>query len=62
MYSSTADSQKEKGVDVKMAIEGVRSILENNVRRIVILSGDADFQPLVDFAVAKGVQVCRCQL
>lgn len=62
VYSSTADSQKEKGVDVKMAIEGVRSILENNVRRIVILSGDADFQPLVDFAVAKGVQVCRCQL
>lgn len=40
---------EEKGIDVLLAVDAIKTALNKKVENIVILSGDADFVPAVQF-------------
>jgi len=47
--------RKEKRTDVNIAIHITKDVLEVKPAGIVLISGDSDFHPLVDFAAKRGV-------
>lgn len=48
---------REKGVDVKMAVDIVVAACDKKVQRVVLCSSDSDLQPAVKEARERGVEV-----
>lgn len=50
--------EKEKGIDVYMAVETLMVGLDNKIDIAVLVTGDGDFVPLVRALMKNGVRVC----
>ncbi|MEK6853025.1 MAG: NYN domain-containing protein [Nanoarchaeota archaeon] len=50
-------NQKEKGIDVWIAIDMVKESIQNNLDCCVLISGDADFVPALDLIKSIGKDV-----
>ena len=53
----TDHSQKEKGIDVWIAIDMVKEAIDNKVDCVVLISGDADFVPAFNLIKEIGKEV-----
>ncbi len=49
--------QKQKGVDVHLAVQALMHVFRRNTRKLGLLAGDLDFKPLVDALVLEGAYV-----
>ena len=52
--------QKEKGIDVWIAIDMIKEALENNFDYCILVSGDADFVPALNLIREIGKEVLSC--
>ena len=52
----TGDGEKarQKGVDIQLAVHMLTHVSRGTIRRVTLLAGDADFQPLADAIVGEG--------
>ncbi|MEM6683780.1 MAG: NYN domain-containing protein [Pseudomonadota bacterium] len=51
-------SFEQKGVDLMMALD-VASLVENTaIERIIVVTGDTELTPILDFARTRGISVC----
>jgi len=50
-------NQKEKGIDVWIAIDMVKEAIQNNLDCCILISGDADFVPALDLIKNIGKEV-----
>ena len=50
-------NQKEKGIDVWVAIDMVKEALQNKLDYCILISGDADFVPALDLVKSIGKEV-----
>ena len=48
---------QEKGVDVGLAVDIVRDVLENNVENIILVSSDTDLMPAIKIAREKHIKI-----
>jgi uncharacterized LabA/DUF88 family protein len=48
---------RQKGIDVRIAVDMLMFVQRGCARRLTLLSGDADFEPLVEALVQLGVHV-----
>lgn len=48
---------KEKGVDVRMAVDLVKTAVDKNYQTIVLCSSDSDLQPAIKEARARGLKI-----
>jgi uncharacterized LabA/DUF88 family protein len=55
-------NQKEKGIDVWIAIDMVKEAIQNNVDCVVLISGDADFVPAFSLIKEIGKEVLSCSV
>lgn len=55
-------SQKEKGIDVWIAIDMVKEAIKNNLDCVILISGDADFVPAFDLIKSLGKEVLSCSV
>jgi len=53
--------KKEKGIDVKLAVDFVEYATEDNLT-LILVSGDADFIPALELAKKKGAQIFSSSL
>ncbi|MFA4960230.1 MAG: NYN domain-containing protein [Candidatus Pacearchaeota archaeon] len=53
-------NQKEKGIDVWIAIDMVKEAMNNNIEVVVLISGDADFVPALELIKGIGKDVLSC--
>ncbi len=53
---------EEKGVDVLLVVDAIKSAMTKGVESIIILSGDADFVPLVEFLKNLKVETVNLHL
>jgi uncharacterized LabA/DUF88 family protein len=58
----TDHSQKEKGIDVWIAIDMVKEVIKNNLDYVVLISGDADFIPAFNLIKDFGKEVLSCSV
>ena len=56
-YLPMSESQREKGVDVAMAVDIMQVALNDKIDIAAIITGDADFLPLVRVLMKEGVRV-----
>jgi uncharacterized LabA/DUF88 family protein len=49
--------RRQKGVDILLAVDMMNHAIRQNMRRTVLLSGDADFKPLVESLIQIGTFV-----
>jgi len=54
---SPAGGRKEKKTDVNIALEITRDIAEINPAGIILVSGDLDFQPVVEHVIDVGIPI-----
>lgn len=47
---------EQKGVDVQLAIDALTLTLKNKVNKIILISGDADFVPVIEAIKDEGVE------
>jgi uncharacterized LabA/DUF88 family protein len=52
--SGEGERARQKGVDIQLAVHMLSQASRGTVRKITLLAGDADFQPLADAVVAEG--------
>ncbi len=57
IFKKEAKSRKTKGVDIQICIDILNHVHRNNVDAILLLSGDGDYEPLIDEVLRSGVQV-----
>lgn len=55
-------NQKEKGIDIWIAIDMVKESIEDNIDCAVLISGDADFVPAFDLIKELGKDVLSCSV
>jgi uncharacterized LabA/DUF88 family protein len=48
---------KEKGVDVKIAVDLVADVCDKNIESAILCSSDSDLQPAVREVVSRGVEI-----
>lgn len=53
---------EEKGVDVLLVVDAITLALEGGIEKMIILSGDADFVPLVEFLRSRGMETVNLHL
>jgi uncharacterized LabA/DUF88 family protein len=53
--------KKEKGIDVKLAVDFIECAIEDNLV-LILVSGDADFIPALELAKKKGAEVFSSSL
>lgn len=53
---------EEKGVDVLLVVDAIKKALTKEVETIIILSGDADFVPMVEFVKTLNVETINLHL
>lgn len=53
---------KEKGVDVLLVIDAITIALRKDVEMIIVLSGDADFVPLIEFLKGQRIGTVNLHL
>ena len=52
----------EKGIDILIAVDAIKAALSKKVDSIIILSGDADFVPAVEFIKSLGLKTVNVHL
>jgi uncharacterized LabA/DUF88 family protein len=57
VFLGQTKNQRQKGVDVQLAVQALVHVFRHNTREITVLSGDSDFKPLVDALVLEGAYV-----
>jgi len=57
VYKKPARSQKSRQVDINIAIDMLNHATASQVDRMVLISGDGDFIPLVREVMRRGIQV-----
>jgi uncharacterized LabA/DUF88 family protein len=50
-------NKRQKGVDVRLAVDMMTHAFRGNITRATLFAGDADFVPLIRALVAEGLQV-----
>jgi len=50
-------SEKEKGIDVMLAVEAIEKAMKNEYDYCILVSGDADFIPVLNLIRANGKQI-----
>lgn len=58
VFKKRKQGHSTKSVDINIAIDALRHAYSHTVDRIVILSGDGDYVPLIHEVMHQGVQVC----
>jgi uncharacterized LabA/DUF88 family protein len=53
---------EEKGVDVLLVVDAIKTALSKSVDSIIVLSGDADFVPLIEFVKNLKVETINLHL
>ena len=56
-FAAMAQSQREKGIDVALAIEALQAALSDTIDLAVLVTGDGDFVPLARALMRHGVRV-----
>ena len=57
VFKKPKGGSKNKSVDINITIDALRHAFSRSVDRIVLLSGDGDFVPLIQEVMRQGVQV-----
>ena len=57
LAGSSQKKRRQKGVDILLAVDMMNHAIRQNMRRAVLVSGDADFKPLVESMVQIGMFV-----
>jgi uncharacterized LabA/DUF88 family protein len=57
LAGSSQKRRRQKGVDILLAVDMMNHAIHQNMRRAVLVSGDADFKPLVESMVQIGMFV-----
>ncbi|MGC8516850.1 MAG: NYN domain-containing protein, partial [Candidatus Acidifodinimicrobium sp.] len=47
---------EEKGVDVLLVVDAIKAAISKTVSTVILLSGDADFVPAIDFIKSLGIK------
>ncbi|MDA3836994.1 MAG: NYN domain-containing protein [Nanoarchaeota archaeon] len=55
-------NQKEKGIDIWIAIDMVKEAFQDSIDSVVLISGDADFVPAFDLIKSFGKDVLSCSV
>ncbi|WP_267428057.1 NYN domain-containing protein [Methylobacterium sp. GC_Met_2] len=50
-------NRRQKGVDVRLAVDMMTQAFRGNITRATLFAGDADFVPLIEALVAEGLHV-----
>lgn len=56
-YIPMSESKKEKGIDVALAVDALQIGLEGKIDIATLVTGDADFVPLVRALMKQGIRV-----
>ena len=56
----STSNQKEKGIDVWIAIDMVKEAIKGDIDCVVLISGDADFVPAFNLIKEVGKDVLSC--
>lgn len=52
------EKARQKGVDIQLAVHMLSHVSRGTIRKITLVAGDADFEPLADAVVAEGGYLC----
>lgn len=55
IFKKTNRSTKAKSVDINITIDSLRHVSNRDVRRVILCSGDGDYQPLIKEIMHNGV-------
>ena len=50
-------NKQAKGVDIQMTVDILANVYQNNLDTVYLISGDGDFQPVIEEAIRYGKQV-----
>ena len=56
MTVNNMPATKEKGIDVLLVVDMIKTALSKKYNTLIILSGDADFAPAIEFAKSLGMK------
>jgi uncharacterized LabA/DUF88 family protein len=57
LAGSSQKRRRQKGVDIQLAVDMMNHAIRQNMKRAVLLTGDADFKPLVESMIQIGMFV-----
>lgn len=57
MFWKSAQSRSGKGVDIRLCVDVLTHVYRRNTDAILLMSGDGDYEPLVEEVLRSGVQV-----
>jgi len=57
VFKKDSRSRKAKGVDIQICVDVLSHVYRHNVDAVLLLSGDGDYEPLIDEVLRNGVQV-----
>lgn len=62
VYKKEKQSAKTKSVDINLSIDALRHAYKGNIDKLIIISGDGDYLPLVQEVMRQGISVSICAL
>jgi uncharacterized LabA/DUF88 family protein len=57
VFKKDAKSRSGKGVDIKLCVDVLGHVHRGNTDAILLMSGDGDYEPLIEEVLREGVQV-----
>lgn len=57
VFKKESRERKAKGVDIQICVDILNHVYRHNTEAILLLSGDGDYEPLIDEVLRNGVQV-----
>jgi uncharacterized LabA/DUF88 family protein len=57
VFKKESRERKAKGVDIQICVDILIHVYRHNTDAILLLSGDGDYEPLIDEVLRNGVQV-----
>jgi uncharacterized LabA/DUF88 family protein len=57
VFKKDAKSRSGKGVDIKLCVDVLGHVYRGNTDAILLMSGDGDYEPLIEEVLRAGVQV-----
>ncbi len=57
VFKKNAKSRSGKGVDIKLCVDVLSHVYRRNADAILLMSGDGDYEPLIEEVLRNGVQV-----
>jgi uncharacterized LabA/DUF88 family protein len=57
VFKKPAKSRSGKGVDIRLCVDVLGHVYRGNTDAVLLMSGDGDFEPLIEEVMRAGVQV-----